>query len=344
VTNASTAIGPPATTSRGSARRAAVGLAALLAAGACASLAVGATSVPIGTAIDAVVSFDAGTTEHLVVRELRLPRTLLAIVVGGALGVAGALMQGVTRNPLADPGLLGVNAGAAFAVVVGIWSFDVHSTTGQVWFAMVGAAIASLAVYVLGGGGSGTPVRLALAGAALGALLFALTRAITLLDQATLDQFRFWAVGSLSGADLGTVRRSVGFVVVGVVLAVGVSRRLDAIALGDTTAGALGTRVRSVRAVAVVAITLLCGTAVAVAGPIAFVGLIVPHAVRWWSGPDHRSIVSLSALAGAALLVIGDTVGRVIGGTGEVQVGIVTVLLGGPVFVMLVRRPRLVAL
>jgi len=310
-----------------------------------ASLATGATSVSWTTVIEAFVAFDPRNTDHLIVRELRLPRTLLAVLVGAALGAAGALMQGVTRNPLADPGLLGVNAGAAFAVVVSIWSFGVTSLTGQVWFALGGAAVAAVAVYALASSGAGaTPVRLALAGAAMSALLFSLTRGVTLLDEATLDEFRFWAVGSLSGADAGAVRQAVGFVAVGLVLAVAVARPLNTVALGDATASALGTRVGTVRAVSLLATTLLCGTAVAVAGPIAFVGLVVPHAVRLWCGTDQRWVVPLSAVAGTVLILFGDTLGRVVVGPGELQVGIVTALVGGPVFVTLVRRSRMASL
>ncbi|WP_083914193.1 FecCD family ABC transporter permease [Ilumatobacter nonamiensis] len=319
---------------------AAVGLAVLL------SLAVGAKSMPWSTVVDAVMSYDSTNTDHLIVRELRLPRTVLGLLVGAALGAAGALMQGVTRNPLADPGLLGVNAGAAFAVVLAIWGFGITSVSGMVWFAFVGAGIASVAVYVLGSAGRGnaTPVRLALAGAALAALLFALTRAVTLLDQATLDQFRFWAVGSLGGRGTDVAGQVVVFIAIGLVLAIGVARHLNALALGEETATALGTKIAATRTVSVIAITLLCGSAVAAAGPIGFVGLVVPHAVRAWFGPDQRWLLPASALAGAAFLLYCDTLGRVLARPGEVQVGIMTAAIGGPVFIVLVRRTRMAQL
>jgi len=298
------------------------------------------------TVIDALVDMDEELTDHLIVRELRLPRTVLGLLVGAALGAAGALMQGVTRNPLADPGLLGVNAGAAFAVVLAIWALDVDTVGSLVWFAFVGAGIASVVVYLLGsvGRGGATPVRLALAGAALAALLFALTRAVTLLDQATLDQFRFWAVGSLSGRDPAVARQIVVFVAVGLLLAFGVARQLNALALGEDAARSLGTRVNVTRLASVLAITLLCGSAVAAAGPIGFVGLVVPHAMRVWFGPDQRWLIPASALAGAGLLLYCDTLGRVVARPGEVQVGIMTAAIGGPVFVLLVRRVRMAAL
>ncbi len=310
------------------------------------SLAVGAKAVPVGSVIDAFVAFDPADADHLVVRELRLPRTIVALVVGVALGVSGALMQAVTRNPLADPGLLGVNAGASFAVVIAIFAFGVGSTSRLVWFALVGASIASVVVYVLGtlGQGGATSVRLALSGAALSALLFACTRAITLLDEATLDQYRFWAVGSLTGRDGDVVRSIVWFVAVGTAIAIGIARPLDAIALGDAAATGLGVRVGTIRALAGLAIVLLCGAAVAACGPIAFVGLVVPHAVRSLVGGGQRWLVAGSAVAGPLLLLACDTLGRVIARPGEVQAGIVTAVVGGPVLVALVRRGRAVSL
>lgn len=323
-----------------------LGLAAVLLVAAVASLAVGAKSVPVGDVVDAFFAYDPTNTNHLIVRDLRLPRTVVGLWVGLALGVSGALMQAVTRNPLADPGILGVNAGASFAVVVAIWQLETATTATLVWFALLGAAAASIVVYLLGSLGRGgvTPVRLALAGAALSALLFALTRAVTLIDQNTLDQFRFWAVGSLSGRDLAIANTIAKFVVVGVALAGLLLRPLNALALGDEAAAGLGIRVGVTRLGAGLAIVLLCGAAVAAVGPIGFVGLVVPHAVRAVMGPDQRWVFPGCALAGPAILLGCDTIGRVIGGSGEVQVGIMTAAIGGPAFVFLVRRVRMVAL
>lgn len=326
-----------------------IGMAVLVATTAIAvllSLAVGAKAIPVGPVIDALLQYDPTDTDHLVVRELRLPRTIVGLVVGSALGVAGALMQVVTRNPLADPGILGVNAGASFAVVIAIWAFGTTSVDDLVWFALVGAAVTSVVVYALGsiGRGGATPVRLALAGAALSALLFALTRAVTLLDTATLDQFRFWAVGSLSGRDADVAWSVAPFIVVGLVLAVGVSRSLNAIGLGDDAAAALGVKVHLTRGVSGVAIMLLCGAAVAAVGPVGFVGLVLPHAARALFGPDQRWLVPACAFGGAAFLLLCDTAGRVVARPSEVQVGIMTAAIGGPAFVILVRRMRMVQL
>ncbi len=310
------------------------------------SLAIGAKSISWSTVFESFLSYDRTLTDHLIVRELRMPRTALGLLVGAALGAAGALMQGVTRNPLADPGLLGVNAGAAFAVVLAIWAFGVSTVLGLVWFAFIGAAIASVAVYLLGtvGRGGATPVRLALAGAALAALLGALTRAVTLLDQATLDQFRFWAVGSLAGRPPDVGWQILPFVIIGLLLAVAVARQLNAMALGDEAARSLGTKINTTRALSVLSITLLCGCAVAAAGPIGFIGLVVPHMMRAAFGPDQRWLIPASAVAGAALILFCDTLGRIVARPGEIQVGIMTAAIGGPVFVILVRRVRMAQL
>lgn len=339
----------PSVTSKTSLSRRAFGvlvLVGLLIMAVLGSLAVGAKSIPVGSVIDSFTSYDTTNTDHLVVRELRLPRTIVGLMVGAALGVAGALMQAVTRNPLADPGILGVNAGASFAVVLAIALLDQSSVLSLVWFAFVGAAITSVVVYLLGsvGRGAATPVRLALAGAAMSALLFALTRAVTLLDTNTLDQFRFWVVGSLSGRDEQVAKNLIAFIALGMVLSLGVSRPLNALGLGEDAAAALGIKVATTRVISGVAIMLLCGAAVAAAGPIGFIGLVVPHMARAWFGPDQRWLIPACALSGPALLLFCDTLGRVIARPGEVQVGIMTAGVGGPVFVLLVRRLRMLKL
>jgi iron complex transport system permease protein len=310
------------------------------------SIAIGSKSIPLHTVFDAVTHFDRTNGDHLIVRTLRVPRTMTGLLVGVALGLAGAVMQGVARNPLADPGILGVNAGAALFVVVGIFSFGVTSLMGYVWFAFAGAAIASVVVYLLGstGRGGATPVKLALAGAAVTALLASITTAVLLIDVATLDQFRFWAVGSLAGRDADVVRQVAPFIVAGGVCALLSSRLLNALAMGDDVARSLGQRVGLARLFAALSIVLLCGAATAAAGPIAFVGLTVPHAARAITGPDYRWVLPYSMVLAPLLLLAADVLGRVVVRPGELQVGIVTALLGAPCFIALVRRRRLAAL
>ncbi|HYZ97752.1 MAG TPA: iron chelate uptake ABC transporter family permease subunit, partial [Acidimicrobiales bacterium] len=309
------------------------------------SIAYGAKSISPGTVLDALLRFD-GSNDHLIVRSLRVPRTVLGVGVGAGLGLAGAVMQGVTRNPLADPGILGVNAGASLAVVIGIHTFGVGSLTGYVWFAFAGAAVASVVVYAVGslGGGGATPVKLALAGAALSALLGSFTSAILLLDLATLDQYRFWAVGSLAGRDAHIVAQALPFIGAGAVLALGCARQLNTLALADDVARSLGQRVHLARAGAAVTVVVLCGAAVAAAGPIVFVGLTIPHVARAICGPDYRWILPWSLVLSPILLLGADVIGRVVARPGELQVGIVTALVGAPFFVALVRRRKLVQL
>jgi iron complex transport system permease protein len=281
--------------------------------------------------------------DHLIVHSLRIPRTLVGLMVGVSLGLAGTVMQGVTRNPLADPGILGVNAGAGLFVVVGIYAFDLSSLVSYVWFAFAGAAVTSVVVYGIGSLGreGATPVKLALAGAAVTALLGSVTSAVLLLDVATLDQFRFWAVGSLAGRSGQVARQVAPFVVVGAVMALATGRLLNALALGDDVARSLGQRVGLARLFSALSVVVLCGAATAAAGPIAFVGLTIPHVARAITGPDHRWALPYSMVLAPILLLGSDIVGRVVARPGELQVGIVTALVGAPCFVVLVRRRKL---
>jgi iron complex transport system permease protein len=309
------------------------------------SLAYGSKPIPLRTVFDAFFAYD-GSTDQAIIRSLRLPRTVVGLGVGVALGLAGAVMQGITRNPLADPGLLGVEAGASLAVVVGIYVLGIGSLSGYVWLAFLGAAVASVVVYGLGSAGRGgaTPVKLALAGAAVSALLASLTSGILLLDVQTLDQFRFWVVGSLAGRDATVAAQVFPFLVAGAVLALASGRSLNSLALGEDVARSLGQRVGLTRLVAALSIVLLCGGATAAAGPIGFVGLAVPHVARGICGPDHRWILPWSAVLGPTLLLGADVIGRLVARPGELQVGIVTAALGAPLFVLLVRRRRLAEL
>jgi iron complex transport system permease protein len=309
------------------------------------SISVGARAIPLDRVWGLVFHPD-GSAEASIVHDLRIPRTLLGLMVGAALGVAGALMQALTRNPLADPGLLGVNAGASAAIVVAMAFLGPMELTGSIPFAFAGAALASLVVYGLGASGRGgaSPVRLALAGTALTFALYAFIRGMLLLDPQTFDQYRFWVVGSLAGHDLGTVRQIAPFVAVGLVLAIALARPLNALALGDDAGRALGASIGRTRALCAVAVTLLCGAATAAIGPITFVGLTVPHMARAIAGPDQRWVIPYSAVLAPILLLSADVIGRVVQRPGELQVGIVTALLGAPVFIALVRRRRIAQL
>lgn len=287
-----------------------------------------------------------GSDTDLVARHLRVPRTLAALFVGAALGVAGVLVQGITRNPLGDPGLLGINAGAALAAVLAISVFGVTALLGYVGFAFLGAALAACLVYTVGslGADGASPVKLALAGAAISAMLGSMTSAIVLQDRATLDEYRFWVVGSLVGADSTSLPQALPFLAAGLVLAVALARPLNVVALGDELARSLGTRLWLVRTGSAVAVVLLAGAATALAGPIGFVGVAVPHIARALVGPDHRWLLPWSAALGPLLLLVADIVGRVVVRPEELQVGIVTALIGAPFFILLVRRRRVVGL
>ena len=310
------------------------------------SLAVGSQQLPFGTVLQALVHPDPTLAEHLIVTEVRLPRTFIGLLAGAALGLAGAIIQAVTRNPLADPGILGVNAGAGLFVVLGISVFGVTSLTGYVWFGFAGAALAAVLVYVVGslGRGGATPVKLALAGTALTAALLSFTTGVLVTDVQTYDQFRFWQVGSLAGRGSDIAWQGLPFLIAGVVVALASARSLNALALGDDVATSLGQNVAVARLIAAVAVVLLCGTATAMAGPLVFVGLIVPHVARIITGPDHRWLLPYSMLLAPVLLLLADVLGRVVARPGEVQVGIVTALIGAPFFVALARRRRLAEL
>jgi iron complex transport system permease protein len=320
--------------------------AAVLACVALASVAVGAKAISLGTVFDAFTGYDSQLDDHLIVRTLRVPRTEVGLLVGVALGLAGALMQGVTRNPLADPGILGVDAGAALLVVIGIYVLGVTDLLGYVWFAFAGAGIAAVAVYAIGSLGreGATPVKLSLAGAAITALLGSVTTAILLADLATLDRYRFWAVGSLAGRTSEVAAQIAPFIAFGAALALLCGPALNAMALGDDVARGLGQRVARARATSALAAVVLCGAATAVAGPIGFVGLVVPHAARLITGPDYRWVLAYSMVLAPILLLGADIIGRVVVRPGELQVGILTAAIGAPFFIWLVRRRDVVEL
>ncbi len=312
--------------------------AVLLAAVAVASIAIGAKELSLEQVWHGLFQ-DSGNYADVVVGD-RLSRTLLGVLAGAALGLAGAVLQALTRNPLADPGLLGINAGASAAVVTAITFLGVTSLSGYVWFAFLGAAAVGALVWFLGGSRGATPVRLALAGTAITAALYGYLQAVMIMDDAALARMRFWTVGSLSGASDETILQVLPFLAVGTLLAFALARPLNAVAMGDDTATALGAHLGRTRALSMLAATVLCGAATAACGPIAFVGLMVPHVVRSFTGPDLRWIMPYAAILSPVLLLGSDVLGRVVARPSEVQVGIVTAVVGGPVFIFLVRRRR----
>ena len=304
------------------------------------SLAIGSRDLSLGQAWTGLVARDR-TPASIIIWQLRLPRTVLAVVVGAALAVAGVVMQALTRNPLAEPGLLGVNAGASLAVVVGIAGFGATTVSGYVWFAFAGAAGAAVLGYVMAHRrASSGPTRLLLAGVALGASLSAVTGVVTMYHADTFSSYRFWVIGSFEGRDATTLLWVSPFLLVGFVLAMASGRMFNALALGDEQAVALGARPALTRAGAFVSITLLCGAATAGVGPISFVGLVVPHAVRLLVGVDHRTALRTSLILGPVLMLVADIAGRVLARPGELEAGVVTAFVGAPVLVALVVRKR----
>ncbi|MEW5657175.1 iron chelate uptake ABC transporter family permease subunit [Streptomyces cinereoruber] len=306
---------------------------------------VGTRGIPFASTWELLWHPD-GSEASVIVHDYRVPRTLLGLLVGVALGLSGALMQALTRNPLADPGLLGVNLGASAGVVVAIAFLGVASPLGYVWFALAGAAAASVGVYLLGSSGRklATPDRLVVAGAAVTAVLYAFNWGVLLFDPEAFDQFRFWTVGSLAGRYQDIVLLVLPFVVTGLVVALLLAPSLNALAMGDQVGRALGVNVGRTRILAALAVMLLCGAATAAAGPIGFVGLAVPHIARFVVGPDQRWVLTYSMLLAPVLLIGSDVLGRVLGAPGEVQVGIVTAFIGAPLFIALCRRRKLVML
>ncbi|GLV76283.1 iron ABC transporter permease [Streptomyces hygroscopicus subsp. hygroscopicus] len=317
-------------------------LVALLVIAGAVSLAVGARALSPGEVwhgLFAAPDSDQRLTEiRLIVRTVRVPRTVLAIVAGIALGVGGALIQGYTRNPIADTGLLGVNAGASFAVVSVIALFGFTDPFQYVWFAFLGAAGAGAVVFGLSsiGRGAGNPLTLALAGQGITVFLAAMTTAVALSDQASLNALRFWNAGSVAGAGFDVIRPVALFIAVGLVLALTTLPALNLLSLGDDVARGLGVNIALSRTVGIVAITLLAGAATAACGPIAFLGLMVAHVARYLTGPDYRWLVPYAGLLGAVVLLVCDIVGRLVVRPGELDAGVVVALLGAPFFAALV--------
>jgi iron complex transport system permease protein len=306
-----------------------------------ASIAIGSKDIAVRTVFDALFAYD-DSDDHAIIQALRVPRTIMGLVVGMSLGMSGALIQALTRNPLADPGILGVNAGAAFFVVLAVGFFGISSIQGYIWFAFLGAVVTTVVVYGIGSVGrtGATPVRLTLAGVAIGAVLGGISSGIQLLDPQTFDRLRQWGAGSLVAPGYETIWAVLPFISIGLVIALVMARPLNAVALGDDLAAALGANIVRTRVWVVISTTLLAGAATAAAGPIGFVGLMVPHVARWIVGPDQRWIFIFTLVLSPVLLLTSDIVGRLVMRPGELQVGIVTAFVGAPVLILLARRRR----
>lgn len=308
------------------------------------SVSVGSRDVEWADIVAAFGGSAEGFNEAAVAK--RIPRTLLAVLVGAALGVSGAVMQGATRNPLADPGILGVNMGASLAVVTGVAFFGLATATQYIWWAIAGAGLTALFVHVVGslGRGGPTPLKLALAGAATSAALASFISAVVLPRNDIADGIRSWQIGGVGGGTYDAISHALPFLTVGFLVCLLCARGLNLLALGDELATGLGQRVEAARITASAGAVVLCGASTAVTGPIGFVGLVVPHVCRLLVGVDHRWLLPFSALTGAALLTAADVLGRIVARPGQIDVGIVTALVGAPFFIYIVRRQKVRAL
>ncbi|NET07714.1 MAG: iron ABC transporter permease [Symploca sp. SIO2B6] len=303
-----------------------------------ASITLGAADIALGEVYQALRAFD-GSTDHLIIRTVRLPRTITAVLVGAALAVAGALMQGITRNPLADPGILGISSGAALAVVVATFVFGTNSLNIYAWLAFLGAGITAITVYFLGSLGRGglTPLNLTIAGAALTAFISSVTSGILIISQRTLEEIRFWLAGSLAGRDINLLLQVLPYFCIGLLLAFALGKQITTMSLGEDVAKGLGQETVWVKVMAALSIVLLAGASVAIAGPIGFIGLVIPHIVRILVGLDYRWILPYSAILGAVILVVADICARLVIKPQELPVGLMMPLIGAPFFIYLIR-------
>jgi iron complex transport system permease protein len=303
------------------------------------SITLGAADITPTVVYESLFAFDETNFDHLIIQTVRLPRVLAGMIVGAALAVAGAVMQGVTRNPLADSGILGINSGAAFAVVVAVYILGTPSLSTYALFGFIGAGVAAVLVYTLGsvGRGGATPLRLTLAGVILTAFVSSFTTAILIFDQKTLDQIRFWTAGSLAGRKMDLLLQTSPYMLVGISGALILSRQITTLSLGDDVAKGLGQNTVRIKLVAAGLVVLLAGGGVALAGPIGFVGLVVPHVVRFLVGVDFRWIIPYSALLGGLLVTIADVGSRVLIRPQELPVGVVMAFVGAPFFIALAR-------
>ncbi|USK74838.1 FecCD family ABC transporter permease [Peribacillus frigoritolerans] len=305
----------------------------------CSSIVYGYTDTTWKLAIDAFTDFN-GTNEHIVIQSVRLPRALIASAIGASLAISGVLMQTLTKNPLASPDIFGVNAGAGLAVVTGVTVFGISNLQVFTWLSFLGAAIAAISIFMIGSMGRGglTPMKLTLAGAAMTAMVASLTQGLLVSNEALLEQVLFWLAGSVSGRSLDNLVAVLPYLAVGWVLALIMSGKMNVLSMGEDVAKGLGLNIVFLKLVLGLAIILLSGGSVAVAGPIGFIGIVVPHLTRSIVGIDHRWLIPFSGLFGAVLLISADVISRYILMPREVPVGVMTAIIGTPFFIYIARK------
>ncbi|MEM7344384.1 MAG: iron ABC transporter permease [Chloroflexota bacterium] len=311
----------------------------LLGAGLAVSITLGVAEITVSTVYQALFQYDDTLFDHLIIRTVRLPRVVAGVIIGAGLAVAGAIMQGLTTNPLASPSILGINAGASFAVVLGVYFLGAPPLIIYGLLAIIGATVAAIVVYTLGsiGRGGATPVKLTLAGVIFATFTSAFTTTILVLDRNTFDQIRFWTVGSLAGRDWEIINGLAPLILVGLIGSLIISRQITTISLGQDVAQGLGQNTAFIKAIAAVMVILLAGGAVAIAGPVGFVGLIIPHVVRTICGVDYRWIIPYAAVAGGLLVTLADALGRIILRPQEIPIGVMLAFVGAPFFIYLAR-------
>ena len=309
------------------------------------SISLGAKSIAFSKVVDVLLGNDPDSLEATIILQ-RIPRTVFGILAGGALGISGALMQSITRNPIADPSILGVNTGASLFVVAGIAFFNITVAYQYIWLAIIGAGVTAVFVYSVASMGKdgATPLKLALSGSAVSIVLGSLVSTIMLPNNRVMEAFRFWQVGSIGSATWESIMLISPFLIVGFIISMFISGYLNNLALGDEAATALGTNVVMTRTIGALSSVLLCGATTALAGPIGFVGLIIPHIIRLIFGSEMSKMLPLSFLGSAILMLVSDIIGRIISLPGETEVGIVTAVLGAPVFILAIRKGRVKSL
>ncbi len=309
------------------------------------SISLGAKNIAFSKVIEVLLGNDPDSLEQAIILQ-RIPRTIFGILAGGALGISGALMQSITRNPIADPSILGVNTGASLFVVAGIAFFNITVAYQYIWLAIIGAGVTAVFVYSVASMGKdgATPLKLALSGSAVSIVLGSLVSTIMLPNNRVMEAFRFWQVGSIGSATWENIMLISPFLIVGFIISMFISGYLNNLALGDEAATALGTNVVMTRTIGALSSVLLCGATTALAGPIGFVGLIIPHIIRLIFGSEMSKMLPLSFLGSAILMLVSDIIGRIISLPGETEVGIVTAVIGAPVFILAIRKGRVKSL